>query len=93
MKQIGNPSRHGVQSAIAGMAHFQSTGPANTYCTDCVFVDSKSRKRTKADGLTGRCVKFASLMRAFGPAFPLATPSCKYFESSGQRKIRTEDYR
>ena len=93
MKLIGNPHLHGAMTALPGMAFFRGTGPLGTHCVDCLYVDPKSRRRTKADGLTGKCTKFSELMHRIGPAFPLSMSSCRYFEPSGRRKIRTEDFR
>jgi hypothetical protein len=90
-KLIGNPNLHGAQTAIAGMAYFSGTGPLGMDCIECIFVDPKSRKRARG-GVIGKCMKYAELMRRIGPAFPLGTASCKYFETSGPQRIRTEDY-
>jgi len=51
-----------------GMAHFATTGPANTFCTQCSY-------RAK-----GGCSKFVEMTKGKLKLFPGQTPSCKYFD-------------
>jgi len=51
----------------AGMAHFATTGPANTFCSQCDY-------RSK-----GGCAKFVQMTKGKLKMFPGETPSCKYF--------------
>jgi hypothetical protein len=50
-----------------GMAHFATTGPANTFCSQCDY-------RSK-----GGCSKFVQMTKSKVKTFPKETPSCKYF--------------
>lgn len=57
-------------SALAthiGMAHFATTGPAGTFCSQCDY-------RAK-----GGCAKFVEMTKGKLRMFPAETPSCKYF--------------
>jgi hypothetical protein len=57
-------------SALAthvSMAHFATTGPAGTFCSQCDY-------RSK-----GGCAKFVQMTKSKVKTFPSGTPSCKYF--------------
>jgi len=50
-----------------GMAHFATTGPTGTFCSQCDY-------RSK-----GGCAKFVQMTKGKVKTFPKETPSCKYF--------------
>jgi hypothetical protein len=56
----------------AGMAYFAQTGPAETWCEQCVSYSRSS------------CAKYTELTRKTGKTFSGQTPSCKYFEPKGK---------
>ena len=86
MRLIGNLNLAGEKRiALAGMAGFSGGGPAGACCSSCLYVDARSRRHVKGR-LTGKCLKYSALMRGVaGPAFPLNTPSCSYFEPGEKR--------
>jgi len=58
-------------STHIGMAHFATTGPAGTLCSQCDY-------RSK-----GGCSKFVQMTKGKMKMFPGDTPSCKYFTPKG----------
>jgi len=56
----------------AGMAHFATTGPDGTWCSECALF------------IRRRCAKYEQLAGRQGKVFPAETPSCKYFEPKGK---------
>jgi hypothetical protein len=74
MKFVGNDNLTGERFLAVGMAGRFIEGPPN--CTTSAFLDPPGRRRTKPDGLMGRCLLYVQRMHIKGPAFPAAKGHC-----------------
>jgi hypothetical protein len=72
---------HGIKESAThiGMAHFATTGPVNTFCSQCDY-------RSK-----GGCSKFVQMTKSKVKTFPKETPSCKYFVPKQLQLDRSTD--
>jgi hypothetical protein len=73
----GCPSK---SDAVAGMAHFQGSGPAGTKCHSCFFYTSQHRSKR-----CGHCLKTQQLMGQRGAKIHGSNDSCRYYEKGGAR--------
>jgi hypothetical protein len=78
LKVLNNDLAARIMATMPGMASW-SIPTATTTCGDCLFWIAGRRKTA------GFCAKHSAMMNAkIGPAVPVDTKSCRFFEERGR---------